>query len=69
MTTEHLHRQLHAHFFAAIPRVGCRQKSMVSYEMLGRSVVRAELGWKPQHPEILQIIDTAPRWQVDHPRS
>jgi UDP-glucose 4-epimerase len=29
--------------------------------------VRADLGWKPEHPEISQIIESAWRWHSDHP--
>lgn len=29
--------------------------------------VRADLGWKPDHPEISQIIESAWRWHSDHP--
>ena len=28
---------------------------------------RADLGWKPDHPEISQIIESAWRWHSDHP--
>ena len=30
--------------------------------------VRADLAWKPEHPEISQIIESAWRWHSDHPR-
>ena len=29
--------------------------------------VRADLGWKPEHPEILEIIESAWKWHSDHP--
>ena len=29
--------------------------------------VRADLGWKPEHPEILGIIESAWKWHSDHP--
>ncbi|MDO7689851.1 MAG: UDP-glucose 4-epimerase GalE [Pirellulales bacterium] len=29
---------------------------------------RADLGWKPAHPKISQIIESAWRWHFDHPR-
>ncbi len=29
--------------------------------------VRADLGWKPKHPEILEIIESAWKWHSDHP--
>lgn len=30
--------------------------------------VRADLDWKPEYPEISQIIESAWRWHSDHPR-
>ena len=29
--------------------------------------VRSDLGWRPEHPEISQIIESAWRWHSDHP--
>ena len=29
--------------------------------------VRADLGWKPKYPEILEIIESAWKWHSDHP--
>lgn len=29
--------------------------------------VRADLGWKPEYPEILEIIESAWKWHSDHP--
>ena len=29
--------------------------------------VRADLAWKPEHPEILEIIESAWKWHSDHP--
>ena len=29
--------------------------------------VRADLAWKPEHPEISQIIESACKWHSDHP--
>ncbi len=34
----------------------------------GSGKIQAELGWRPQHPELAEIIASAWRWHVAHPR-
>jgi UDP-glucose 4-epimerase len=34
----------------------------------GSGKIQAELGWRPQHPDLAEIIASAWQWHVDHPR-
>jgi UDP-glucose 4-epimerase len=34
----------------------------------GSDRIKSELGWQPQYPEIKEIIETAWRWHLSHPR-
>ena len=52
----------------AIPsEVVGRRPGDVATLVAASAKVRADLGWKPEHPEISQIIESAWRWHSDHP--
>jgi hypothetical protein len=36
--------------------------------MAGSGKIQAELGWQPQQPDLAEIIDSAWRWHLAHPR-
>ena len=48
--------------------VGPRRPGDPATLIAGSEAIREELGWKPQYPELRQIIESAWAWHQKHPR-
>jgi UDP-glucose 4-epimerase len=47
--------------------VGARRPGDLPMLIADNQLIQAELGWKPQYPELEQIIETAWKWHRSHP--
>jgi UDP-glucose 4-epimerase len=53
----------------ALPtKITARRPGDPAMLVAGSDRIKSELGWQPQYPEIKEIIETAWRWHLSHPR-